>query len=368
MNWTASVTVLNRFRRDDRLEYELGAAIVRISAVVTMLRTLHRSSLLVGGLVFATLAFINVPGGANDLPRKHGWPFTYLQRADWPPVDGGCYVLSIPSTWELTSDVVEFRVGVLLGNVVIVLALATASMALFEWWRRRHKTLVQFSLRSLAIALVMFSIGLGWLHYRLEHTRRTGQIVASLEQVGGSVQYESLLPVWLREFLPDRIGRVFDDVTYVSLAYSRATDSDLTELRHFHKLLTLNLTSTRITNGGLENIQYLTSLDSLSLNGTSITDEGLAHFANLSKLKDLGLEQTQVRGPGLAFLRNLGQLESLSVRECPLTESALDHLPAMPKLSSINADRTKISESSKAAYDARCGTDVYISGGGDDPF
>jgi hypothetical protein len=319
----------------------------------------------VGALVCATVAFMNIPGTKTevDFGRDHGWPFVYLHRVapvpSKPPAIV-CYIYSFPAIWSLTEDVEQFRPLLLLANLGVLIVLGLLTAAAWEWWRRRHGSFWQFSLRTTILVTIASSIFFGWIGHRVARWHSQRAAMVQLESAGARIQYDLLLPEWLRELLNDDIGRPFDNVWSVDLSYTGAPDDALPPLVLLPELESLDLSSTQITDAGLRHIAHLQNLDWLSLDDTAVTDEGLVHLQHLHRLKCLGLDETNIAGAGLRHLTGLHTLEIMGICDTPLTDDGLRHLAGLPKLGIVYTRGTKITESGATQFEAQSVNHVMV--------
>ena len=225
--------------------------------------------------------------------------------------------------------------------------------------KRRPRRLLQFSLRSLLVFVLLVSIGLSWLGVKLERARRQREAVRAVEKAGGLVWYDyefdakgdyvpQAQPSWLLELC----GRdFFFDVLEVSalrggLGYNEAShyfgDDEASHLKVLAKLTRLDLHSTEITDAGLEHLEGLSDLETLWLNNTQITDAGLEHLERLTSLEDLTLCNTQVTDAGLEHLEGLTSLEGLTLSRTPVTDAGLKHLEGLTNLADLALYDTQV--------------------------
>jgi hypothetical protein len=312
----------------------------------------HLSAIVFGCLTCAAIAFVNIPGTKDDRGRRHGWPLTYLYRVDDFPMT--------PAIWTLTEDVAEFRSVCLAANVAAAIGLGLVATAAFEWWRRRHGTLTRFSLRAALIAVVACSLLFAWLSHRVARWRQQRAAIVRIERAGGAVRYDSILPEWSRNMLNDRLGRPFDEVFWIDLAYTDVSDSDLKHLALLPNVRSLDLKHTRVTDAGLVHVGRLRQLNWLSLEHTAISDRGLVHLQHLTRLECLGLDETRICGSGLRHLKRLHSLEIIAIRDTPLTDDGLTHLTGLPKLWCVYTDRTKVTESGASDFEENSQKHVIV--------
>jgi len=294
----------------------------------------------------------------------HGWPLAYLHREEkGPPARPGvivCRAYRVPDIWSLTDDVAAFRLGRLLLNIAIVTGLTLVVGAAVEWYRRKHGTFLRFSLRTAAMSVVVCSMCFAWIHYRVARWIGQRPAIMQLEGAGARIQFDSILPEWIRELMSDNVGRPFDSVISVDLSYSDASDADLCQLESLPTVRSINLASTRISDSGLHQVGRLLQLDWLSLDNTKVTDQGLVHLRHLRFLECLNLDKTRIEGPGLKNLAGLDRLNILALRDSPLTDAGLEHLIGLPRLWVVYTSGTRITKPGASEFQARSQNHVTV--------
>jgi hypothetical protein len=235
--------------------------------------------------------------------------------------------------------------------------------ASFEWYRRKHGTFVRFSLRTASIGVVACAVCFAWLHYRVAHWNRQLPAIVRLERAGARIQYDSILPAWIRELVNDKIGRPFDRVISIDLSYSDASDTDLRELESLPSVRSLDLAATRISDSALRHVGRLPHLNWLSLDNTAITDQGLDHLQNLRGLECLDLDETRIEGPGLKWLAGMEKLEIISLRNGPLRDDGLQNLIGLPQLWVVYTLGSKVTRRGADEFKARSQKHVCVDYG-----
>ena len=118
---------------------------------------------------------------------------------------------------------------------------------------------------------------------------REERAVNAILKLGGNVERDEKLP-----------GR---PVVGVNLDLTKATDSDLKDLKELTALKALNLWGTQITDAGLKELKQLKGLQELGLCGTQITDAGLKELKDLTGLQLLRLNNTEITDAGVKDLK-----------------------------------------------------------------
>lgn len=172
----------------------------------------------------------------------------------------------------------------------------------------RRRRLLQFSLRSLLIFVLLVSIGMSWLGVKLERARRQREAVRVVRAAGGYAWYdyewedrfaEPPVPGWLRGL----VGDDFFDVVAVTVWRGDFGDDEMIYLRRLTKLEMIGICYAQITDAGLEYLEGLTNLTDLILTDTQITDAGLKHLEGLTSLHSLDVRSNQVTPEGVANLQ-----------------------------------------------------------------
>jgi uncharacterized membrane protein len=96
-----------------------------------------------------------------------------------------------------------------------------------------------------------------------------------------------------------------EQLTWLNLSETAATDDMLAYLADMKNLTRLHLQNTNITDDGLKHLKGLQYLEYLNLYGTSVTDDGLKELAMLINLKRVYVWQTKVTMEGVAKLRQM---------------------------------------------------------------
>ncbi len=211
---------------------------------------------------------------------------------------------------------------------------------------RRGRRILQFSVRTLFVVLLVCGLLMGaWSAY-VKPYRDQARAIAGFKKLGGKVQVEPIQGSALLGWLvgDEDYVRVVD----VNLERSNAVDADLEPLRTFEDLRKLRLSETAITNDGLAAIAGLKDLEFLALVNTRISDDGLRHVSGLTSLNRLYLRQTDVGDAGLVHLRPLVNLQHLSLVQTMVNGPGLKHLAGMTQMQRIYLARTRLDDEALA--------------------
>ena len=138
-------------------------------------------------------------------------------------------------------------------------------------------------------------------------------VLASFRKKGVAVSPLSSESHWLQadvapglsgDSLVEAFNPVEEQITWLNLSGTSASDSALFSLANFRHLTRLHLGNTAITDEGLSHLKRLHYLESLNLYGTKISDSGLAHLKGLPGLRRLYLWQTRVTEEGVSSLKD----------------------------------------------------------------
>jgi hypothetical protein len=214
----------------------------------------------------------------------------------------------------------------------------------------RRRRWIPLSLRMyLALLLVA---GVGSASYVGLPAWRQHVALREIERLGGFVIAEPRGPAWLRSLLVNDRMKMFDEVCYVELRGTRATDATLRHLSCLKSMSGLSLGGTEITDAGLANLEGLTNLHNLLLVNTRVSDAGLAHLKRLKRLQNLVLDRTQVTGAGLARLEEMTNLKDLSLGSTRVSDTSLVHLAGLTRLKYVWLADTQVTDAGAAELQA----------------
>lgn len=101
----------------------------------------------------------------------------------------------------------------------------------------------------------------------------------------------------------DALGALSEQITWLSLAGTEASDDDLAQVAQLVNLVRLDLSNTGVSDAGLAHLAGHGRLEYLNVYGTGITDEGLAHLEGIPTLRDVFVWQTEVTAAGVERLK-----------------------------------------------------------------
>ena len=165
--------------------------------------------------------------------------------------------------------------------------------------------------------------------------RRYAILAAEVKQAGGTIEFASAGPGWLREAAGDKAMRLFDVPVAINLyngnnplkgkggLNTAINDAWLQRLRGLTTLTTLDLANCDVHRAGLEHVATLTSLVKLNLTLTPVTDDDLAPLASLTQLEQFSLASTACTGEGFARLTSLVRLQNLNMHHAETNDAGL---------------------------------------------
>lgn len=149
-----------------------------------------------GGVPIAS----NPSGPLHVAEYEHGWPWTYLRRAKgfdgagwpqgtynddpwcepWLSPDGIIIWWSVPDAWPLGSDASTWRLGPLIGDLLVFSIILVAGTAACEYWIRRRGGFGRFKLIDAFVATAVIAVAITWWRW---NTLEAGANRAALEQI-----------------------------------------------------------------------------------------------------------------------------------------------------------------------------------------
>jgi Leucine Rich repeat len=229
--------------------------------------------------------------------------------------------------------------------------------------RYRLRTLLQFRLGTLLLAVTVFGI---WLGVQVNRANRQKRAIAEIAAARGVIHFDYQRdakgqripdaepggPKWLRKLIGDDYFRKVITVSFATEFYGRRKQLGLSKvdddgLRCFESLPdveTIELGHNRaVTDDGLVHLRNLKKLQVLYLYDCNITGTGLKHFVRLPNLHVLDIRWTPITSDGIA---TIGKLQNLTVVALPETTSDDDlaALKALANLKELRLENTGISD------------------------
>jgi hypothetical protein len=222
---------------------------------------------------------------------------------------------------------------------------------------RRSSRWFQLTLRT---ALVVLTLACVWLGILTKRARDQRAAVARIEQLGGRIDYDweyeyvergqarpnAVRPGW--PWLHRAVGpEYFQEVFFVRLYKSRATDADLRLIGKLRGVRMLSLSSPNVSDAGLHELRSWRLLH-LDLDNCQITDEGIQHLrecAELKQLKSLDLSGTAVGDKTAQQLASeFPQLQHLDLSETRVTSQGIVHLAKLRNLRDLSFSNSAVDD------------------------
>ena len=217
---------------------------------------------------------------------------------------------------------------------------------------------------SLRMALVVLTLGCVWLGVLTKRARDQRAAVARIEQLGGRIDYgweyewadrgqarpNAVRPGW--PWLHRAVGpELFQEVFFVRLYKSRATDADLRLIGKLRGVRMLSLSSPSVSDVGLHELRSW-RLIHLDLDRCQITDEGFRHLresAELKQLESLDLSGTAVGDKTAQLVSEFPQLQHLDLSATRVTSQGVIHLAKLRNLRDLSFSNTAVDDAAVEA-------------------
>ena len=189
---------------------------------------------------------------------------------------------------------------------------------------KRPRRWLQFSMRTLLVAMTLLAIALGWVAYEREQTRQRREGIERLEGLATrSIRSGGSQPAWSEcLFGADPLAN-WDEIY---MRFDEFSDEQSEWLKGMSQITGLGLTGTELTDAGLPNIRGLTKLVSLHLAETRVSDAGLIHLRGLANLEYLDLGGTHITDAGLENLYELKHLRRVWIDDTSVTPAGVEKL------------------------------------------
>ncbi|MBX3114569.1 MAG: hypothetical protein KF836_08385 [Fimbriimonadaceae bacterium] len=123
-----------------------------------------------------------------------------------------------------------------------------------------------------------------------------------------------------------------------------ATDTWLSYLKYFPRLLDLDVSWSKVSGKALKYLAYVPNLRSLELSGLAISDEQLINLKYCQFLEHLGLHNCNVSDSGMKYVGNLSKLQNLNLSYTSITDNGVFALPDLKALEGLFLENTKITD------------------------
>lgn len=236
----------------------------------------------------------------------------------------------------------------LTANLAFWLVMLGTPAGLCEWFLRRHRWSLQWSLRAMLVAIAMLAVSFGWFAAARDRANLQDPLIRTLEDDFQTVYLERPGPKWLEFVVPDRyrrriIGIRMDDGATLD-EESIQLLAKLPRLQH----LQINVEHrTRPMASALVAMRRLKSLrfdeDGSIKEDTHVSEEFLAAIGTLTELERLSIADMTVTSKSLASLSGLTNLQSLELTGGNDEEDLCAQLPTWPLLKRIDYGHARLS-------------------------
>jgi hypothetical protein len=226
----------------------------------------------------------------------------------------------------------------------------------------RFRSLVQFRLATLLIAITQIGV---WLGVWADRANRQKRAVAAIEAAGALIHFDyerdsqlnrvdvdhSPAPQLLRRWMGDDFFRRVVEVDFEigfdeqgnHLGLTKIDDQGMACLEDLPDVECLLLGfQPGITDAGLAHLRGLRNLRYLDLRQSSVTGTGCAQLASLENLRGIQLESSRLTPAGLVAIGRLQQLEELVLSNTPVTDDSLPALLPLKNLKILRLDKTHV--------------------------
>lgn len=231
------------------------------------------------------------------------------------------------------------------------------------------------------LLIVIAGAYLGWVGSHLYRVCHQRNVVARLESLGGTVEYEqrngSVLMTYLvgddaynhvigvvmdadEPFQDDNLALLMElpEIRNLGLRGRHITDKALLYVAQLPGLELLGLDSTSLTADGLARLDAAEELETLYLAGVTVTDDMLDRIGTLSNLRQLGFMESEFNATDFKHLASLGHLSGLAILDSSMREGLrnLDTLQGLETLALNN-----VSSAGDGCLELRGGPHLKVS-------
>ena len=176
------------------------------------------------------------------------------------------------------------------------------------------RCLLRFSLRTFLLIILLSTVPMVWLGWKLERTRQQRQVVEWVQKRGGTALHahagaSRLAPRWLRNCLGDDFFRRLDYVELPNMAVD-----DLTPLAEMTEMRSIDLYYAPVSD--LRPLARMTNMRDLYIRETNVSD--VTPLASMTKLETLDLTGTAVSD--LTPLAGMTRMRKLYLNHTPVSD------------------------------------------------
>jgi Leucine-rich repeat (LRR) protein len=208
------------------------------------------------------------------------------------------------------------RIGPLVVNAVVGLAIAGILGAAFELWRRRRAHWFQLFLGELLLVIAVVSGSLAYARHVCLNTPKTEELLGELSAKGFHLGYARGTPEFIHALLPGTAFKPSDRVVSADIyleGHGFDRPLDVATLRSLGDLECVRLFGSGLSDAELSAMGAVRRLRQLGIYAERVTDNQLIRLADCQNLEELTVHASQIRGSGLADLAALPRLRSLDL-------------------------------------------------------
>ncbi|WP_010584531.1 leucine-rich repeat domain-containing protein [Schlesneria paludicola] len=180
--------------------------------------------------------------------------------------------------------------------------------------------------------------------FALQAEQQTEQKRRSIAMVGGRIETERRVPMWLQSIAGPNSHSFLDRncLVRVTMSGDKISDEQLATVQGLPDLVSLDLEDSLVTSAGMEVVAKLTSLESLKLAGSKVTD--VAPLAQLPNLKTLILNFSDIRQEAFGSLAEFPSLRNLGASGLKLDDQGIELLAKCPHLEELSINGATLGE------------------------
>lgn len=201
--------------------------------------------------------------------------------------------------------------------------------------KRRRR--LQFSLRTMLLATVVFALLFGWLGEKIRVAWKQQEAVEAILALGGSVRCEYQDKPF-RAGTPQNVGAPAQPPGPPGLKWLRTLLGE-----QFFARVTTAWFPPRVGDEELACLDEMPYLTGLGLSHAAVTKVGLSHVWRHTQLTSLSLRSTCISDSDVPNLESLQQIKSLDLGHTAITDKAVETLIRLPLLEHLTLEGTHVS-------------------------
>ena len=209
---------------------------------------------------------------------------------------------------------------------------------------------LQFSLRTLLVAVAVCALGFGAIRYKIDACRQAWREEQAARQAIRdacliSSRDRPLRAPFLRFFVPKEQEYIFDRVDGLMFPAEDVGGRRLAPISDLTKLRVLRLIGCRGTDEALEHIRSLRNIELLELDHSDLTDRGMEHVGSMTSITALRIGGTKVTDEGFTHIAKLTNLQYLEADYVDVSDAALQSLSSLKHLRDVRIGTPQDSKS-----------------------